>query len=478
MRRLALCSLFVIAAACSTNDNVGPRSSFTADQAAAARAACQFTSGTLPGLSLAKDAPLGKQIPIDTIVVLMFENRSFDHLLGHLPDVGVTDVDVAPQNASNPASNGTNVPWYHDNTYCFCDTNHEWTGSHDEYDNGKNDGFVKANENNGGCPPDGTRAMSYYTKDDLPYVYDLAKTFSVSDRNFCSLLGPTFPNREYLYAATSYGMTYNQIFDKGDPKSTVMELLDNGKVTWADYYEGVPNMGIFLVNLSAHFDNAVLYKNHFLQDAAAGTLPPVVFLDPNTRDEYGGGDDFHPPGDPQEGEAFLKQALDALMQSPQWPHMAVFITFDENGGLYDHVAPPAACPPDNIAAIVQPGGVQAGFDRYGFRVPLIVVSPYAKPGHVSHVVSDHTSILRFIEARFNLPSMTARDANADPLFDMFDFSKPALLTPPQLAQPNLDQAKLTACTNEFPDKPIFPDGGAMDLATPDLAEPVDGGATD
>jgi phospholipase C len=185
--------------------DVGPRSTLDATQAAAARQACTFKSGTLPGLSLASDAPLGPEIPIDTIVILMMENRSFDHLFGHLPDVGVTDVEVAPAGASNPDSSGAPVAWYHDTAYCFCDTNHEWEGSHREYDGGKNDGFVVANE--GECAAAGTRAMSYYTEADLPWLYALATANSISDHNFCSLLGPTFHNRDYLYAATSFGRT-------------------------------------------------------------------------------------------------------------------------------------------------------------------------------------------------------------------------------------------------------------------------------
>jgi phospholipase C len=461
-------SFAAAAAACGGNeggnaDMASPdlaivRSNLTASEAEAARAACMFTTGTPPGLTLAKDAPLGPDIPIDTIVVLMFENRSFDHLLGHLPDVGVTDVDVAPASTSNLSSAGAPVAWFHDTQYCFCDTNHEWSGSHREWNNGANDGFVTENENEGGCPPDGTRAMSYYTSADLPYFYSLAKTFSVSDRNFCSLLGPTFPNREYLYAATSYGRTVNQIFT--DKRLTLFSRLDDASVPWHVYFSSLPGFGVFLDTYTSHLDNTSPLSA-FFEDAAAGNLSAVNFVDPNLRDEYGGGDDFHPPGDVQNGEALLKQVVDAILASPQWSRTALFITFDEHGGLYDHVPPPPACPPDAIDPIVQPGDVMAKFDRLGFRVPLIVVSPWAKAHHVSHVVSDHTSIDKFIEARFNLPTLTARDANADPLFDMFDFSGAQLMLPPALTPPSLDQAKLDACKSMFP-----------------LSPPVDGGATD
>jgi phospholipase C len=466
--RLYYVALLIPLAACSGGTDVGPRSNLTADQAQAARTACNFKAGTLPGLSLAETAPLGKQIPIDTVVVIMFENRSFDHMLGNLPNAGQTDVEVSPVNAANPSSAGVMVPRYHDSKYCFVDTNHEWSGSHDEWNGGKNDGFVIANEEGA---LDGTRAMSYYTEADIPYFYGLASTFALADHNFCSLLGPTFPNREYLYAGTSYGRTVNALFQ--DQRATIFESLTNNKVPWHVYFDGVPGFGVFLLEYTSNLDNTSRIAD-FTSDAAAGKLAAVNFIDPNLRDEYGGGNDFHPPGDVQIGERFLQQTLTTLMQSPQWPHLAVFITFDENGGLYDHVPPPQACPPDDLDPVVAPGGVMAKFDRYGFRVPLLVVSPYAKPHSVSHAVYDHTSILRFIEARFKIPALTARDANADPLFDMFDFTSPKLLTPPQLPAQSVDPAKAAACVAQYPLKPIF--GG--DMGVPDLAAPVDLGATD
>ena len=139
------------------------------------------------------------------------------------------------------------------------------------------------------------------------------------------------------------------------------------------------------------------------------------------------------------------------MSSPQWPHTALFITHDEHGGLYDHFAPPAACAPDTIAPILVSGDTtQGGFDSYGIRVVLIAVSPYAKKGYVGHRVYDHTSLTRFIEARFALPALTARDANAEPPTDLFDFAQPpAFLSPPDIATPNVDPAGLAYCIGTF-----------------------------
>lgn len=128
----------------------------------------------------------------------------------------------------------------------------------------------------------------------------------------------------------------------------------------------------------------------------------------------------------------------------------MFLTYDENGGFYDHVAPPAAPVPDNIAPNLKPGDVAGAFDQYGFRVPVTVISPYAKAHYVSHVVDDHTSILRFIELRFGMPAMTNRDVNADPMLDMFDFSTPHFASAPTLANAVVDPVKLAACPGTPP----------------------------
>jgi phospholipase C len=126
-------------------------------------------------------------------------------------------------------------------------------------------------------------------------------------------------------------------------------------------------------------------------------------------------------------------------------------SYDEQGGLYDHVVPPAACAPDDIAAQLMPGDFQAGFDQYGLRVPLIAVSPYAKRGYVSHVVTDHTSILRMVAARFELPALTHRDANAIPPFDLFDFTR-ADLSVPTLPTAVIDATQQQTCTAKYPGK--------------------------
>ena len=435
------CIIVVLASlACDAASGIplGPRSNFSEVEAATARSECVFPAGTLPGLSIAKDAPLGPQIPIDTIVVLMMENRSFDHMLSQLEGA-----DVAAADATNPDSNGQPVARFHQSEMCFDDTSHSWRGAHTEWDGGKNDGFVVANN------PAGARAMGYYTAEDIPFFYGLARTFAVSDHNFAALLSNTEPNRMYLYAATSFGATDN--FPWFDPKPTIMETLEAAHVRWKVYSEGaLAGIMIFAGSAQPFYHTNFFNLDRFLADVQEGSLPPVVFLDAELANENGSGDDLHPPGDVQNGDRFIARVVDAMIHGPQWPRSALFITFDEWGGLYDHVPPPKACPPDDIPPMLGAGDPAGGFDRYGFRVPLIVVSPYAKPHYVSHRVSDHTSILRFIEARFLLPALTRRDANADPLFDLFDFSAPALLNPPALPAAALDQARLNDCAVRFP----------------------------
>jgi phospholipase C len=464
MTRGKLLVIAMVLAGC--NQDQGPRSNLSATQAAQMRQACAFKAGATAGVTLARDARLGTQIPVDTIVMVMMENRSFDHILGQLPQYGQPDVDVARADASNLDSKGNPVVRFHNPSLCFADTNHEFDASHIQFNHGANDGFVITNENNGGGPSDGTRAMSYYDGGDLPWLYNVAASYAISDRHFASVMGPTFPNREYFYAGTSYGLTENSVLSNRANIMTVLDAhnsaLKHEDVTWAVYYDGLAGLEIFA-------DTFFMYSDHtwpqsrFFADAAAGKLPNVVFLDPNLRDEWGGGEDDHPPGDVQVADQFMAKVVQAVTQSPQWPHLALIITFDEHGGLYDHVAPPKACAPDGIAPIVPAGQTQYDFAQYGFRVPLIVISPYAKAKYVSHVTTDHTSIIRFVEQRFKLPAMSARDANADPLTDLFNFDKPVLLKAPPLPTPTVDPTRLQACQDAYPLHPVTlpaSDGGA------------------
>ena len=180
--------------------------------------------------------------------------------------------------------------------------------------------------------------------------------------------------------------------------------------------------------------------DQFAADAAAGTLPAFSLVDPNYETQS-----QENPQDVQYGDQLLAQVVNAVMASPQWPHTLLVWCYDESGGYYDHVAPPSAVPPDAVAPVLAPGAVPGAFDRYGFRVPAGIVSPYAKPHYVSSVVHDHTSILKLIESKWNLPALTHRDAAADNLLDSVDLTRPpAFLKPPKLAAA-ADPALLAGC---------------------------------
>jgi phospholipase C len=463
--------LIVGALACSDPDDVAPTPEAGARPddvtAAAARAACKYGRGALPQQTLGPSAPLGDEIPIDTIVVLMMENRSFDSYFSHLGSYAKrTDIESAADTTTNPDRTGPDPgalhPYFHAPHLCLLDTNHEWSGTHTEWNNGKMDGFVEANEGffeafpDGGAPSlkDGSRAMGWFDERDIPFYYELASKFAIGDHYHSSILGPTWPNRDYLYAASSFGVIDNNWPDLSSapyPKKDVVifDMLEKAGVTWNIYADGPPGaattVSLGIVNRWAG-RKTVLPVSDFLLQAAAGTLPHVVFLDPRLGTDAPDSNDEHPPGDVQIGQKFTSDAIHALFASPQWRRMAVFITYDEHGGLYDHVPPPPACAPDDLAPMLHIGdATQGGFDRYGMRVPMTVVSPYSKPGYVSHVVYDHTSILRFIEARYGLPALTRRDANADAMFDFFDFTRPSFATPPNIAEPPVDPDELNYC---------------------------------
>ena len=441
--------------------------------AAAARDACKFTRGALPDETLGAGVPTGKDMPIETIVVLMQENRSFDHYFGHFGKyAGRTDVESPPEDASNPyntvpTESGVQ-PWHRAEHLCFLDTNHEWSGSHTQYDNGKMDGFYETNHGDKGevlpAPSmslrDGGRAMTWYDERELPYYYALAKSFGLGDHYFCSLQGPTWPNRMYLFAGTSFGQTANTFpdiaafpFPQND--AVVLDELDKRHVDWKLYTAGGPP-GVTTalgVQVPVRYGRGILFTmEDFFADAAAGKLPPVVYLDANfTQTGNPDGEDEHPPSNIQFGQRFTSRIVSALFKSPQWNKLAFFMMYDEHGGIYDHVPPPKACAPDDKTPIAKNGSKLDGvaFDRLGMRVPFLVVSPYAKRGYVSHGVYDHASILRFIQAKHRLPALTARDANAAIPTDFFDFQSPPNLDTPALPEPGVDPAEKQYCDVTF-----------------------------
>jgi phospholipase C len=392
-------------------------------------------------------------LPVDHIVVLMQENRSADTYLGQLNAFGQPAYPAEPTTGNPDPLNPTGPPIvpFHKTTYCeSSDLNHSWNGTHQEWNNGAMDGFTAANScssaNSDPTDPSGARAMGYYNATDLPFYYGVYNTFATNDHYFSSALTQTFPNRLYLYAGTSFGHIRNDVVHS--TQKSVFETLDAGFVSWKIYSDQTGALsfgGILFKYVNDRKAQHVFPMSQYYADAAAGTLPNVSFVDPKFLDTPKIESDEHPPSNVQVGQKFVADVINGLMASPNWSSSALFLTYDEHGGFYDHVAPPEAPKPDNIPPILQSGDTPGAFDRYGIRVPTVVVSPFSKSHYVSHVVDDHTSILRFIELRFGLPALTNRDLNADPMLDMFDFSTPHFASPPTLPTAVVDPDQLAAC---------------------------------
>ena len=411
---------------------------------------CTFGAGALPADTLPAGTRHGAQIPINTIVVLMQENRSFDHYLGRLHSEGKRKSEGEPANASNPdptSPTGAFIGNFHQTRYCeVADLDHSWSGTHREWDGGAMDGFTAQNVDPD--DPTGSRTIGWYDRQDLPFYYKLYKRFATADRYFCSVLSQTFPNRFYLLAATSFGHIRNDFpmstNDWAPAGGTIFERLDQGGVTWKIYASQFGFASLFAYVRNTRAANVVPIANYFT-DAQNGTLPQVAFVDPIFLGAPNVENDEHPPANVQVGQEFVSRVVRALFTSPQWSSSALFLTYDEHGGYYDHVPPPPACQPDGILPMLNMTDVPGDFDRFGIRVPFVAVSPYSRRKFVSHRNYDHTSILRFIETRFDLPALTARDANADPMLDLFDFRRPRFRRPPSLPVAVIDQAHFDQC---------------------------------
>lgn len=417
-------------------------------QARDARASCTYAAGALPAETQGDSFPNGAEIPIDHVVVAMMENRSFDHYFQKATEIGL-DVDVAPDDFQNSDPDGQPVSIFHDDLYCFVDTPHSWGSVHDQINGGAMDGFVTTAEGSHELPAAGTldmlegdRAMGYYTRDDLPLYYWIAENFAIGDRYFCSVAGGTWPNRMYLFAGTSFGRRSND-FPSG-VENTIFDYLTLRGVSWKFYFSTTPTFAIMFekyFELNQEAGRFVPIEQYYA-DAKDGKLPQVAFIDPGgTGTQPQRFSDEHPPALMQIGQNWLGKAVEALMDGPHWERSAMFITYDEHGGLYDHVAPPSACPPDELP----PEDTELAFDHLGVRVPFLVVSPFAKKSYVSHQTYDHTSIIRFIEARFVMPALTARDANAAAPWDMFDFAAAPNRERRPVPVPVVDPQKLAAC---------------------------------
>ena len=345
-----------------------------------AGAGLAIDAGVLAAERVAAD-PLAQPNPIKHILIACQENHSFDNYFGYYPHAGKFGL---PAGYSQPDGNGGRVTPQHVGFPFMGDISHTWQSIHAEWDSGKMDGFYTT---------DGSTAMNYYDGSDLQYYYGLAGAFTLCGNYFCSVQGPTVPNRLSLVSATCGGYTLDSINGGQVNYPTIADLLDAHKITWKCY-----NLGLGLGSTISleHYNGLTMFskwqndqrlqfsEDDYHTDLNNSALPQVSFL--ITEDEIS----EHPPADIQWGQQKMADVIAKLMASSSWTSSALFFTYDEGGGFLDHVAPPQ-------------------LDAYGlgFRVPAMVVSPYAKRGYVSGQLYEHASILKFIERRFNLPSLAS-----------------------------------------------------------------------
>src|SRR4029077_9157592 len=300
------------------------------------------------------------------------------------------------------------------------DPRHDWQSVQRQYNHGRGDGWVV------GQPPGETFPIGSYTAVDLPISAALARGHTTLDRYFCSVMGPTGPNRLYAWSATTDAGTFDFagiLTGKGTRPSNlqlaIWDRLRDAGVSHGYYAGQEPNSYQYQ---SRRYDAITHKHDEFFAAPAAGTLPAVTWLDPDlpTYDEVAGtAYDDHPFSDVLQGEVFLAKVYRALASSPQWDRMVFVLTFDEHGGFYDHVAPPVVA--DDT---VLPGpGPHPDLKRLGFRVPCVAMGPFASARIAHDGPYEHCSILRMIEWRWNLPAMTARDRNARHLADVLDFTQ-------------------------------------------------------
>jgi len=443
-------------------------------KAGAGTAAALATNAIVRPRIDAQAAAPGQLSDIDHIVILIQENRSFDHYFGTYPGVrGFSDPGaLTGVFAQNYAKNTTIAPVgkllpYHLDTSstgageCTPDPGHAWDAQHQSWNNGAMDMWGAAHTGDADWS-----FMGYYNRGDLDYFYAVADAFTLCDGYHCSVLGSTSSNRVYSVSAW-----LDPLGVAGGPvKSTISWNPGNrGTLSWTTYPERLTAAGISWLAYSSpdadsqenplvdftqfypgnagympSYTNAVFGHTFqdFLADAAAGNLPQVSWVLTSIAE------DEHPSGAPVSGELALQEVLNALSANPLiWPKTALFWTYDENGGFFDHVAPPTA-PPGT------PGEFTTGDTRpigLGFRVPLLVVSPLSKGGFVCRDTFDHTSLLRFIESRFGveIPNLTVwrRSVTGD-LTTAFNFAAPDFSAPQLPVATGLVPSQHPECATE------------------------------
>ena len=310
-------------------------------------------SGTgVSALSAAPASATGGIGNINHIVVLMQENRSADTYFGQLNGEGQPAYEAEPTTGNpNPlVSGGTIVPFHKASLCETADLNHSWNGEHQAVDGGAMDGFTAANDISIGQrrhhrPHWLSDHRVHYDQSDLPFYYSLYNTFATDDRYFASVLSQTYPNRFYALAGTSFGHIRNDAPPAGGwTQKSIFDLLGAANISWKIYYAQFP-FGSFFSYVQQHMDHVAPISQYYA-DTTAGTLPSVSFVDPIFVGAPNTESDEHPSSDVQVGQNFSYGVYQALRNGPNWTDSAMFLTYDENGGFYDHVAPPSAVAPD------------------------------------------------------------------------------------------------------------------------------------
>ena len=452
---------------------VGPGVTTTYTATATDQSGAKLTQQVV--VSVAVPPPPIPDHPIKHIIVMLQENRTFDNYFGVLgayraskvPGASPSDIDGFNPNTALKTKTGKLVKPYHYQTVCMENDNFAWNESHIDMDLQSPDTFMNTDftgakflmdkftqtVNTTTKDPNGTRQMGHYDQTDLPYYYELATQFATSDRFFSSVPSNTIPNRMYMFTGTSFGHTVNATPGAGGwTQETIFRALNDAGVSWRYYYQ---DSDIYLSDFADYYRSDIKPKVYNISNwysvlaspTADDDLPQVVFI------ERAGatGLDEHPDNNVQSGAALVQKIVSALMNSAAWQSSVFVLTYDEGGGLYDHVPPFQVPPPDDIAPILKSGDVKGKFNLSGFRVPLMVISPWVKPHFVSHKPRELTSILKLIESTFAVPPLTKRDASADDMSEFFDFTQPPVWTkPPSLpTQPTngvCDQSKEVGAT--------------------------------
>jgi len=362
---------------------------------------------------------------IEHVVVLMMENRSFDHYFGWLPNADGMQAGLTYFDGQGVPH--STQPWAPDWTGCgHPDPNHEYVGGRCEYNGGAMDGFLHEATGNDDY------SIGYYVESDRPFYNALVRNYTAFDRYFCSILGPTFPNRFFMHAAQTDRLS--NTFDIAT-MPTIWDQLAAAGVSRAYYFGNLP----FTLLWGMRYVDISMPYSQFLVDAATGNLRAVSFVDPTyTLTDDGTGNDDHPHADIRRGDALISEVFHALAEGPGWPNTVLVVNYDEWGGFFDHVAPPRADAPNDVDQDLLDGKA-----RLGFRVPTVIASPFSRGNpddpRVRSTIFDHTSVLKLIEWRWGLAPLTARDASSDVgnLVDELDLDNPVIEVPdlPRLEAP-------------------------------------------